>query len=172
MCQLLAAPAEAINLIQKGHRTSLQPSHCSRASASFCSAASFIFNVPCMTSCRVTHRASNRDSRGHADILQLHDDEVPTLLFEIAPQDEPENLTSKELASSSSPGDDIRRRPATAQPVSSSAKPKTMKARRPSTSALQAGPGYLRGARSRPTTAGGLGIYSNRRKYAASFGHL
>lgn len=120
----------------------------------------------------MTHRASNRNSSDRADILQLCDDEVPTLLFELAPQDEPENQMSTELASASRQEDDVRKRPATAQPATSNAKSKTMKVRRPSTAAVHAGPGYLRGARSRPTTAGGLGLYSNRREYAASFGHL
>lgn len=124
-----------------------------------------------MTSCCVECRASDRASNGRADILQLCDDEVPTLLFEIAPQDEPENQMSTELATVVSEGD-IRKRPATAQPVSGNAKPRTIKARRPSTAAVHAGPGYLKGSRSRPTTAGGLGLYSNRREYAASFGHL
>ena len=116
-------------------------------------------------------RASSRDNSSHADVLQLCHDEVPTLLFEIAPQDEPEPELSLEDVMPAVADRKLTRRPATAQPAADSNMHKASRTRRSSTAAVHAGPGNLRG-RIRPTTAGGLGLYSNRKKYEAHFGHL
>ncbi|KAK9825965.1 hypothetical protein WJX74_001792 [Apatococcus lobatus] len=129
-----------------------------------------------MPSLAESSRASIRESSTRADVLQMCDDEVPTLLFEIAPQDEPENQLSREdLMLAMSEGDETTTPAAAAahvQPSASSKRTNTARARRPSTAAIHAGPGNLRGSRSRPSTAGGLGLYSNRKRYEAHFGHL
>lgn len=117
-------------------------------------------------------RASIRDDSSRADVLQLCHDEVPTLLFEIAPQDEPDPELSLEDVMPAIPDRNLTRRPATARPAADSNSHKASRIRRPSTAVVHAGPGNLRGARLRPTTAGGLGLYSNRKKYEAHFGHL
>ncbi len=122
--------------------------------------------------CRAATESSPRQA--HADVLQLADEEIPTLLFSIPPQDDLRDLPSSDAWEGPSERSAASKhdRAKTAVHPSSSRTAPAPKPWRPKTASVHTGSGLLRGSRSRPTTAGGIGVYTNRRKYEATFGHL
>lgn len=112
-----------------------------------------------------------RSSQGQTDMLQLADDDIPTILFELAPQEESDDPPARHRAATSAAKPNPIIRPATAHQIERRNSDGVARAQRPYTALVHTGTGLWRGAaRNRPTTAGGMALFSGRNRPEFPYG--